>query len=512
MRRRMQHLWFTRRWALLFVSVLLGVAISCSEGVVTSEGARAALPSHVKAVADGNRPMPGTVSPEVLMSQFAELLYEYGDFSDEAPATLVRYDPDPIGVVDAPVAQISIDQAIEETRLLFAVLKYGYAGYRFFGGDEAFGAARESILSRIGRDTGFIATEELLELMVDCLGFVQDGHFAIGSRALCKRFRLYADFSIEFVRNDKGEFVAIDGRTLARVDSCIPSDYMKASISAAGDIVYVPGLLVPSDAQSAGIVLEFGDGSRQSVQLSPVRSETPETRGLPYELTDLEGIPLAKCRAFLPVGDSRESMDMFVRDAERLWYESVVILDLRSNRGGDEMFAKQWCLRLTLKNPGPLGAGAELKTSTAMILRDNTKRRLGIGPEDGQRRSPPDPNNPGWSVIGQSSEVFAANKPVLVVLMDSYCASATEGLIDYLRHMDNVVFMGINTSGAYQTGNVGMFVLPHSRLGVWVPTLLKLNASGTSIDGIGFLPDFWVAPECILERAAAFIRRHLLSS
>ena len=112
MRRRMQHLWFTRRWALLFISVLLGVAISCSEGVVTSEGARAALPSHVKAVADGNRPMPGTVSPEVLMSQFAELLYEYGDFSD-----------------------------------------------------EAFGAARESILSRIGRDTGFIATEELLELI-----------------------------------------------------------------------------------------------------------------------------------------------------------------------------------------------------------------------------------------------------------------------------------------------------------------------------------------------------------
>ncbi len=165
MRRRMQHLWFTRRWALLFISVLLGVAISCSEGVVTSEGARAALPSHVKAVADGNRPMPGTVSPEVLMSQFAELLYEYGDFSDEAPATLVRYDPDPIGVVDAPVAQISIGQAIEETRLLFAVLKYGYAGYRIFGGDEAFGAARESILSRIGRDTGFIATEELLELI-----------------------------------------------------------------------------------------------------------------------------------------------------------------------------------------------------------------------------------------------------------------------------------------------------------------------------------------------------------
>ena len=506
MRRRVQHLWFTRRRAPLFVSVLLGVMIFCSEGVC------AALPSHVKAVVDMNRPTPSTISPEILMSHFSELLYEYGDFSDEAPAIQARYDPGIIGAVNAPVAGISIDQAVEEIRLLFAVLKYGYAGYRFFGGDEAFGAARDSILCRMDHDQGSIATEELLDLMVDSLDFAQDGHFAIGGRTLCKRFRLYADFALEFVRNGKGEFVKNDGRTLARVDSCIPFDYMKASISGAGDIVYVPGLLSPSDAESVDIVLELGDGSRQSVQLFPVRSDPPEPHGLPYELTELEGIPLAKCRAFLPVGDGRESMDVFVRDAERLWYESAVILDLRSNRGGDEILAKQWCLRLTLKNPGPLGAGAELKTSTAMILRDNTKRRLGIGPEDGQRRSPPDPNNPGWSVIGQSSEVFAANKPVLVVLMDSYCASATEGLIDYLRHMDNVVFMGINTSGAYQTGNVGMFVLPHSRLGVWVPTLLKLNASGTSIDGIGFLPDFWVAPECILERAAAFIRRHLLSS
>jgi len=426
--------------------------------------------------------------------------------------TELLYHLDPLGYTDTPVAQIGADQAIEEVELLFAVIKYGYAGYQFFGGDEAFGAARDRILSGVGRNTGSMATGELLNLIMDGLHFVQDGHFAVGGATPCKTFLLYADFSHEFVRNHKGEFVAADGRALIGAGGGSPPEYMKASISEAGDIVYVPGLLAPNDTQSISITLEFGDGGRQSVRLSPVCAEIPATPGLPYKLSNLEGTPLAVCRLLGPVGDSAESLDAFVRDAERLWYESVVILDLRSNPGGDSMLARQWCLHLTLKNPQPPGASAELRTATAVTLRDNMRRLSGIGPGDGRWRSPLDPNNPGWSAISLSTEAFATSKPLLVVLIDSYSASGTEHFVDSLRHMDNVVFIGTNTRGAYLTGNIGSFVLPHSRLRVSVPTQLQVVANAPNMDGMGFLPDFWVAPECILDRTARFVRRHLVSS
>jgi hypothetical protein len=51
-RRRVQHLWFTRRWAPLFVSVLLGAVIFCC---MTQLNPVEKIWRHMKAVVTANR-------------------------------------------------------------------------------------------------------------------------------------------------------------------------------------------------------------------------------------------------------------------------------------------------------------------------------------------------------------------------------------------------------------------------------------------------------------------------
>jgi len=84
----MRHLGPKGRWGPFFISVLLGIAILCTEGTVASDGTRLVVPDSIRSVTDGNRPVPNTVSLTVLESQFSELLYDYDDFSDEVSVTI----------------------------------------------------------------------------------------------------------------------------------------------------------------------------------------------------------------------------------------------------------------------------------------------------------------------------------------------------------------------------------------------------------------------------------------
>jgi hypothetical protein len=74
--------------------------------------------------------------------------------------------------------------------------------------------------------------------------------------------------------------------------------------------------------------------------------------------------------------------------------------------------------------------------------------------------------------------------------------------------MDNVVFIGANTGGTLLTGCPGACLLPFSGLAMAVPTGLNLLEDASNRDGLGFLPDFWVHPDCALERSIRFVRRH----
>lgn len=133
------------------------------------------------------------------------LLYDYGDFKDEIPVVFDVDNP------DDEISFITKPQALEDLEYLFSLLKYGYAGYEYFGGDDAFIRARNnmtwSLFALIG-DT--IETNKFLDIIYRELQFIQDAHFTLGNYILCDYTKYYSSRKFTFHKNDSGFFTIID--------------------------------------------------------------------------------------------------------------------------------------------------------------------------------------------------------------------------------------------------------------------------------------------------------------
>lgn len=73
------------------------------------------------------------------------------------------------------------------------------------------------------------------------------------------------------------------------------------------------------------------------------------------------------------------------------------------------------------------------------------------------------PTESGWSQINYLLPEPIPNESIVVVLTDSWIASAAEIFLESLRQMDNVVIIGSNTYGASLT-NRTTAALPNSLL------------------------------------------------
>ncbi|MDD2202244.1 MAG: hypothetical protein PHP20_10610 [Firmicutes bacterium] len=135
------------------------------------------------AIANANRPDPTDLYDPGLYRAFQSLLYPYRDLEDELSADELRNEP--TSPDDMPHA-ISPEDAAAEVDFIFRVFKYGYAGYQYFGGDDAFGAAKARILEELSCRSEDILQNEYESIICSHLGFIQDGHLSLGRTRLCK--------------------------------------------------------------------------------------------------------------------------------------------------------------------------------------------------------------------------------------------------------------------------------------------------------------------------------------
>lgn len=476
-----------------------------------------ALSPEVRAIVDANR----TKAPEMphgdLLAFFSGLLYEYSDLEDAPNPDRLRWSPAVKGAASIESEEWSISpvKAAAEVDLLFGVLKYGYAGYQFFGGDEVFGAAKSKIFKEISKYSKSIPLWDYSHMIVASLEFIQDGHFAIGNRSTCQWRTFRVSPYIRFYMDDNGCFANGSGIRLAFINGTDPSSFLKPSIDEDGGIVYILGMLVPERQADFMCELQYEDGSMEMAWLVPIVSL--DYGGPIYELGKAEGLPLVSCRSFDSVHDEDQSLIKFVQDADKLRQEKVILLDLRSNHGGSTVYGMLWCQRLMEGSAGLSTFTAELATDTAIALFLNRlaeRREEELHADEAKalrtyRKNAEDPSRPGWCRISIERGGQAGNAPFIVVLVDSNAGSATEALVRCLRSVDNVVIIGTNTRGALLCGNAGIFALPHSGLEVRIPTMLWLDSEMQNRDGTGYSPDFWVHPDHALERAVKFVRRHI---
>jgi len=499
------------RVAHLALAVCVTIALLLA-GPSSGQTARLVLEPTARAIAQANRPDASRMYDAEMTTAFARLLYPYRDFADELGRE--ELGGVPTGPINRP-STISPEDATWEVDWVFRVLKYGYAGYQCFGGDEAFLAAKGRILQDLGERSSDLSTEEYESLICGHLGFIQDGHLSLGRTRLCEFYSLFWNPKYEFRRDDAGFFIAAsDGiRRAASIEGDDPCSYLKPSISETGDIIYVPGIVRPRLDAGFTINVKYRDGHSEAIRLDPMVSTAQG--GPAYELGAIDGIPLLACRSFGPSGADLDALNAFVDDVSRLRDERVIVLDIRSNPGGSSQYPTAWLWRLMYQLPREQQIYANLTTETAAALLDSMLSSYSDEaqtPKDAAAflRHDASSSRPGWSNILHAAGAVVNNGPFIAVITDSYIASAAEDLVLGLRHTDNVVFIGASTRGALSTGTVGMCWLPISRLSMRVPVVLNRVEDMTNRDGLGLFPDFWVDPNNAVERTVRFLREHLV--
>ncbi|WP_413613385.1 S41 family peptidase [Bdellovibrio sp. HCB-110] len=96
--------------------------------------------------------------------------------------------------------------------------------------------------------------------------------------------------------------------------------------------------------------------------------------------------------------------------------------------------------------------------------------------------------------IGKRSDpITGYNKPIYI-LMDRACVSSCEFTIAAFEWHNHVKTVGENTSGTFHFSNVGMAVLPNSKIKIRIPTQYSEYYDHRFIERIGFTPNVKVSP------------------
>jgi C-terminal processing protease CtpA/Prc len=195
--------------------------------------------------------------------------------------------------------------------------------------------------------------------------------------------------------------------------------------------------------------------------------------------------------------DNDPPLQDFVDSAETLRNEPVLIIDLRGHSGGNDEIARQWVERYTGQSPcySKMFTHFRLNSLTTDEL---TPWMIPMSP-------------PQWSTTTPCLTCgFIQNENLVIVLTDNAVSSAGDTFVGFLRQLENVLFVGLNTRGVSVAGNVPLQPprLPHSGLTVSFGVSLSVRNDLSQFEGVGFKPDLWVPPGQSLERVLKFIERY----
>ena len=366
---------------------------------------------------------------------------------------------------------ISKEQAINDINIFFQLVQEAYGGYYYFGGNDIFNKAKIDALSEVNQYTNdYKLSHKTLEKIISSSlqNVVCDAHFMIGSTIIVKQQYAYWVPNLYF-------------------DSEISdySNYMKSTLTPEGDIKWAFIVLsednidLPSHASINGDIIE----------LNWVRMATQgKFNSKQYSIIYQSGIPIISARSFI----SNSNISSFIESGELVNSSRSIILDIRGNTGGNGNYPLLWLQNfideLNIKAFTAQRISVPFLTYLDSSLNQYDKSYI----EWFKKQDSP------W-ITNFTNGYTTNNSCLILVLIDKNVASAAEDLVYWLKHIENVVLIGTNTSGTIICGNICTFYLPESKLKIQFGTKLNLYDGNNQLDGIGLLPDIWVEPVNALE-------------
>jgi len=478
--------------------------------------------NEIKARMNENRSIV-TLDEQALKHEFSKLRYDYQNFDDELPEEeIIVSNLRELMALVANLKDVSVDQGVADIEHLFKLLKYGYAGYQFFGGDEAFSKAKENMINEVKVHNGSIASNDLNQLIVKHLSFVQDGHFSVGKYPAASYYEYFSSEKYEFLKDAKGHYTVIHGEKyyLLFNDNLTEAD-LKLSINESGKVVYHLGYLSdsPGLSQTKDITLKSRNSEiKDNLQFSRHSLERNYDQSKIYQYNTIDSnkgeIPVIEIRSMMASSQSQTiELRQFVNHAAIVKNQGLFAIDVRGNGGGSDSYCKDWIKAYTGKATIMDGnISSELWTRTTIKgLEEGIKVHEDESVRNESSRIINEAKNsdtyPGWSAIDVEQQRLD-NPNFIIVLMDNGVASSGESFIRLLRSMENVIFVGVNTGGVSLIGDNLLYILPHSKIPMFFGKKLSFNETLENIDGIGFQPDLWVGSSDIMDRVIKFIERY----
>lgn len=363
-----------------------------------------------------------------------------------------------------PQKVLTLEQATEDVDYLFTVFHDTYPLYDYFGGEEAFTAAREKILADCAAAQP-LTGEVLVESMIAHLNFVEDRHFSINKQTTQPSDYPFLFREIAFVKTENG-YRTEDGRNVERVDGWDNLDELfRRSLDKNGRIVYYPVILEEFKNLSMGgmstricsqqLTVHYQGGESQILTAEPFKPYWENQEGNIVIEKDAQ-FPVIRMKNF--TGQGERNVREFMND---LSDTTPLILDMRSNSGGYN--------------------DARSSFLNHLFGRDLPCNFLKVNTITGEQ-------------LSKEADEFVENDRLVILLVGKMSASQAELFTDALHNLENVLIIGENTAGCAMTGMID-FQLPNSLAKVALNTMGSMHVfpQGDYFEeGRGLLPDIWV--------------------
>jgi len=417
--------------------------------------------------------------------------------------------------IPAPHA-LTQNELISEIHFLFDLLRYGYAAYQYFGGDDIFIPLKEAMIAQLGlMNDPILAADYLHEILLPILrGVIQDNHFWVSGHSIGVRSQLFMNRDLIIRQIDSKYLVEIDGAIYEvleirngageLIDGMLPTLTADGEFALAFGYVYY-GISPGTDVTpfEITVLLENAYGYRTLTGVLPPVSDSIVCYGNVYSINVHNGVAVLENRRLhhrARVGGIQfdPQLSRFPITGRMLRNEPVLILDLRGHAGGNDGYAYDWIRRYT---------GQRLNRGNYNLM--FTHVRLNSATTNALQPWISSSSPPSWDIWESDiAPVLISNEHLLIVLTDNSIGSAGDVFVGLLRQLDNVLIVGTNTRGVLVTGNLGQAILPRSRIEINFGVSLNIRPDFSQFEGVGFMPDLWVPPDESLERVLRLIERY----
>ena len=329
-------------------------------------------------------------------------------------------------------ATVSYADAVADVELFFRALRYAYGAYYYFGGDDAFFAARDKVLASL-KGKSSISGKALSVLLFSQLLFVKDSHFSIDAMCTTEDRSVRYEYCFcrgqAFAKDENGYYKTVGGKKWYFVSCSDSTVALEPTLLSTGELCYSPVRFRPLQGAAANdtLLLQSESGTRTesihwelSVPYAKQSLHTPDT-----ELLQSGDIAYVAVRCFDSEYDEEltrySAAGADVRDAK------LIIFDLRSNGGGQSRYTDHWVENYSGEQPEAKECFSIRHSALAY------HESSAIGAER-------------YSHALFPGKLIENDTPFLV-LVDDQCGSSGESALTTLQTMDNVISIGSNTIG-----------------------------------------------------------------